>query len=54
VKIVKSCVFLIEFNMESGIERKSNSESLKKKLSIRVNESNLTGLRELGRKLKTI
>jgi len=40
--------------MESGIERKSNSESLKKKLSIRVNESNLTGLRELGRKLKTI
>jgi len=49
------CIFYkMEFNMESGIDRKSDSESLKKKLSIRVNESNLTGLRELGRKLKTI
>jgi len=40
--------------MGSGIERKSDSQSLKKKLSIKVNESNLTGLRELGGKLKTI
>jgi len=39
------CIFdKMEFNMESGIERKSDLESLMKKLSIRVNESNLTGL----------
>jgi len=49
------CIFCkMEFKMESGIERKSDSESLKRKLSIKVNESNLTGLRELGKKLKTI
>ena len=48
------CIFdKMEFNMGSGIERKLDSESLTKKLSIRVNESNLTGLRELGRKINT-
>jgi len=44
----------MEINMESRVEKGSDSESLKKKVHFKIKENNLTDLRKLGRKLKTI
>ena len=43
-----------QINMEFGVERQLDFVSLKKKLSIKVAESNLSNLRELARRMKTI
>ena len=45
---------IMEINRESGVGEHSGSESLKKKQSIREKEGNLTYLRELVGKMKTI
>ena len=44
----------IEINMGSGFEKEFDSSSLKKKLFFKIKENNLTNLRALGWKLKTI
>jgi len=44
----------MEFNMRFETEREPESESLKKKIDAKVLKNNLTGIRELGQKLKTV
>jgi len=44
----------MEINMGSGVEKEFDSSSLKKKLFFKIKENNLTNLRALGRKLKTV